>query len=825
MKTKVLAVAAVLGIVVMGYLVRQTTAIDAHEHEQFANALNDMAWQADELEEEIEDVRRGELEDEVDLDSVLVNLRRLSPALSRIPSFTRSWAADSVEYLTARLDAAIQERSRVLDEFKMANRAVHAAVDSLRPVVRGAARGLLAEWDAARVLAVHEHANDWLDAAARGDRNASSARDTALAGIVALAEGSGPAARREVETIIGGTAMLAPRIALADSLAEEVSSPNANNTGWALSALYFSEFDAATARTRRAGAYLAAYAILLLSLLLLAFTRLRRSRVALNAVNSTLEAKVLERTAALARANEDLEHARDEALQASVAKSHFLANMSHELRTPLNSVIGFTNVLLKNNRDALNPRELGFLSRILENGRHLLALINDVLDLSKIEAGKVEVDLSPTRIDRLVLSTLQQFGPNPTGSGVVLRADVPDTVAPIMADEARLKQVLINLIGNALKFTSAGSVTVAVRTHPLTGRPQRIEVIDTGIGIPEDRLDAIFAAFQQADSSTARHFGGTGLGLAISRSLAQLMGCEIRARSTLGEGSVFTIELPAAGYEVPVDMPAPAEPMFIARGAQDEAEQAGTGGLVLIIDDDGDSRVLMTQILEDAGYEALAANSGAQGLRMVREFRPSAILLDLMMPGMSGFDVLRELKSDPLVSGIPVIIVSIVAKEHAGGLLASFDLVEKPLERADLLFAVRRNVRRPGRRILIVDDDQDARHLITGYLAHEDVVIETAGSGAEALAVMELDVPDLVILDLMMPGISGSDCLRAIREHGRFSDLPIIVVTARDLEPAEIDRLKAAATGVLYKGEDLERALQNMLHICLRKEEQDPTYV
>ena len=381
--------------------------------------------------------------------------------------------------------------------------------------------------------------------------------------------------------------------------------------------------------------------------------------------------------------------ARDAAESASRAKSDFLARMSHELRTPLNSIIGFANVLRKNRAGTMSEDQQSFSNRIATNGLHLLSLINDILDLSKIEAGRMTLELSPVMLDTLVRETIDELEGQTKDRPVVLRAEIPDVIRSIGTDAARMKQVLINLIGNALKFTERGEVVVTIHADA-DGNPERILVRDTGIGVPRDRLDAIFKVFEQAESVTSRRFGGTGLGLAISRSLCELMGHRLEVESIEGQGTTMRISLgtaPRSSRRTQPDfqaIPDPRMPVSESRTRNHEAP------LVLIADEDDDAALLLRQHLEEAGCRVSCDDSGVDALRMARDLLPDMIFLDLRLPKISGFDVFRILKSDDMLKDTPVVISSVAGSEARPGLAGAAAILDKPIARQQAIDLVRR---------------------------------------------------------------------------------------------------------------------------------------
>ena len=496
-----------------------------------------------------------------------------------------------------------------------------------------------------------------------------------------------------------------------------------------------------------------------------------------------LETKVKDRTQELAEANVELE-------EASRHKSEFLANMSHELRTPMNAIIGFTRLVLRRSRDVLAEKQAENLEKILISADHLLALINDILDLSKIEAGHVDIEPVDFVIEPLVDLCLRTVEPMVKSSELSLEKRIESDVPALFADQNKLKQILINLLSNAVKFTETGTVTVAVERR---GETIAIAVTDTGIGIPQAAQAVIFEEFRQADSSTTRQYGGTGLGLAISRHLAQLMGGDIAVDSTVGEGSTFTLTLPARYGGAESVAPEPA-----AVAEQDRDTAAAREKVVLVVDDDPNVAYLLGEDLNEAGFRVVSAANGEDGVQKARALKPFAITLDILMPNKDGWQVLHELKTDPETRDIPVIMLSIVDQKDLGYRLGAFDYLVKPFDRDGIIATLGRIA--PGRgHVLVVDDDPNVVSLVRQLLEDTPYEISAAADGLEALEAIARRRPDVVLLDLLMPRLDGFGVIEGLRENPETRDLPVIVMTAKSLTTEEKKTLRESVLSVIEK--------------------------
>ena len=492
-----------------------------------------------------------------------------------------------------------------------------------------------------------------------------------------------------------------------------------------------------------------------------------------------------------ARLFHEIEDKRRELEVAGQHKSQFLANMSHELRTPLNAIIGYSEILQEDVADLGQDNVGRDLKKIEGAGRHLLGLINDILDLSKVEAGKMDVFLEDVEIVPLLEEVRALIVPLAEKNGNTLKLRPAKNLGSMRTDRTKLKQSLLNILSNGSKFTQNGRLTLVAERFKADRPMVRFAVSDTGIGMTKEQLGRLFQAFSQADASTTKKYGGTGLGLAISRRFCQLLGGDIAVTSRPGKGSTFTITLPAHS-----EAPAPVKPAAAPRIAAD----ANNGATVLIVDDDAAARELLSASLKSAGYRLVHAASGEEALALARTVRPDAITLDVMMPKPDGWEVLSTLKADADLCDIPVVMVTMAPDRGIGLSLGAVDVLTKPVDRARLTALIHRLVRRDGP-VLVVEDDADTREMMRHTIEKLSLSVAEADNGRRALSWLgEHPVPAMILLDLMMPEMDGFEFLDAIAARAEWREIPVVVVTAKPLTAAERDRLLRQARKVMEKG-------------------------
>ncbi len=556
--------------------------------------------------------------------------------------------------------------------------------------------------------------------------------------------------------------------------------------------------------------------------------------------NASANERVAEQSRRLAEQFELLEEQRsriertaEELKRAGVLKDRFLASVSHELRTPMTVILGFTATLIRETQGPLNPAQRESLERVQRNARLLLGLINDILDISKIEAGKTEIVSRPLSVEGFLAQIEADFGDAARRKGLRFETSLAPGLLEVSTDPAKLTQIASNLIGNSLKFTESGTITV--RAEKRGTNRWAFVVSDTGIGIPEEEQATIFDEFRQGEAPEHRGRGGTGLGLAIVKKIALFLGGTVSLRSARGEGSSFDVDLPvillpAAGDSLPQESneagspsarssPPPSPPPSPRLTPESRLPPRPSPRTVLIVDDDEGVRSLLAVELAPFGIRILQAADGAEGLRLARQHRPDAILLDVLMPGVDGWESLRTLRSHPETRNIPVIMLSVVENRAFGFSLGAVDYLLKPLERPDLLTALSRaGVIASRRPVLVVDDDPDVRALLEQELVASGYRVRSVGGGEAALAELAHDRPSAVLLDLMMPPPDGFEVLYAIRHDPALRDLPVIVITAKELDTEESRRLNLSAERVLRKGRDLRGLVREVLAVVERAE-------
>ena len=520
-----------------------------------------------------------------------------------------------------------------------------------------------------------------------------------------------------------------------------------------------------------------------------------------------LEHRVRERTAELEAAKKKVEDfsasivsAKEELERASKFKDQFLSTMSHELRTPLNAVLGFSELLTEERYGTLNERQQRFLKHIHTGGKHLLSLINDILDLSKIEAGRLELAIETVPVRRCFAEVLDTMRPLSDKKSQVL-SQLSEPEVTVQADSTRFKQVLMNLIANAVKFTpEAGTIQLIASQRD---DAIRIDVRDSGPGIPPDEQKRIFEAFYRM-GSTDKAVEGTGLGLAITRRLVELHGGQLGIESEVGKGSSFYFTLPRGEMiKAPEARKSSAEVHPVVRGR------------VLVVEDDPSAAQLLQSQLVSAGYEVTLCDKPDSALAMAVDLQPIAVTLDVVMEPINGWELLSAFKTDPLTARIPVILVTIVDQPTNGVLLSADEYIVKPVDKATLLAAVERCVSRRTRSgrasILVVEDDAPTREFVAELLSKQGCHVRTAADGIEADAQMDVGIPDLVILDLVLPVGSGFELLAKWRGDSRTADLPVFILTSKDLNAQEREYLQSHASMLFQKQESWQDVLLRQL--------------
>jgi len=515
--------------------------------------------------------------------------------------------------------------------------------------------------------------------------------------------------------------------------------------------------------------------------------------------NQNLEKKVQERTAELTRATAEAQEAKTTAEEANRAKSAFLANMSHELRTPLNAIIGYSEMLQEDAQDLGEKHFVADLQKIHSAGKHLLGLINDVLDISKIEAGKMDLFLETIDVPAMVQDVVNTIKPLVQKNGNSLTVDCADNLGPMRADATKVRQALFNLLSNACKFTDKGTISLRVSRERNTRAGHfTFRVSDTGIGMTQEQMSKLFKAFTQADASTTRKYGGSGLGLAITRHFCQMMGGEVSVESEVGKGSAFLVKLPAV---VISPKPEKHESAQVIK-AQRVSEAPPGASTILVIDDDPTVHDLMRRFLTKEGFRVAIAPGGKEGIQLAKELKPDLITLDVLMAETDGWSVLTTLKADPDTADIPVIILTMFDDKEMGFALGASDYMTKPINRDRLVTVLRKHHYGHGpSQVLVVEDEPSIRQMVRRVLEKEGWIVREAENGKAGLRAVAENRPAVILLDLMMPVMNGFDFVQELRKNKEWHDIPIVILTAKDLTVEDRQQLKGNVERVYQKGE------------------------
>ena len=511
----------------------------------------------------------------------------------------------------------------------------------------------------------------------------------------------------------------------------------------------------------------------------------------------------------------ELEKANQDLADANRAKSTFLANMSHELRTPLNAILGYSELLEEVADELEIEDEIGpDIKKIHSSGKHLLAIINDILDLSKIEAGKMEFYSQTCNLKSLADEVSETVQAIISKNSNQLNLNLDKNLGSISVDITRLRQVLFNLLSNACKFTENGEITFTIMRKTVNNADWiNFTIADTGIGMNTSQVEKLFQSFSQVHSSNIQKYGGTGLGLAITKRICEMMGGDIFVESKPGEGSTFSVHLPA-------HMPVATTPEKILQGIgkhkkdTEETSPESKENIILVIDDDPMIHNQMKRAFEKEDYKIVCASDGEEGLTLARKLHPTLITLDVLMPGMDGWTVLTKLKADPEVANIPVFVISMVDEENKGFTLGASEYLTKPIDRTRLHILMKK-YRWDSGSALVVEDDQRTRKMLCSMLEEYGLKIQEAENGKAALERVQEKSPGVIFLDLMMPVMDGFEFIEELKKNPEHRPIPIVVVTAKDLTSADRLRLNGGIEKLIEKKsfihEDLLTEIRNTL--------------
>ncbi len=530
--------------------------------------------------------------------------------------------------------------------------------------------------------------------------------------------------------------------------------------------------------------------------------KVKKRTIDLQSINDQLTDEIRERKlmeSLLAHHVKIADEARERAEDANRIKSEFLANMSHELRTPLNAIIGYSEILEEDAEDNGQTELIHDLQKIRNAGKHLLNLINDVLDLAKIESGKMSLYFESFDVTKLAQDVINTVQPVCRKNNNTIILDCAKDIGLMRSDLTKVQQSLFNLLSNASKFTHAGQIKLSItkETNDVGEKMISFKVSDTGIGMKPDQLKKLFRAFSQADNSTTRKYGGTGLGLAITRQFATMMNGEILVESEYGKGSTFTLNIPQIAQQFEDD---------ITSSLEDNITPSGIFNphyikTVLVIDDNHNDRRFLHRYLTGEGYNVALATNGQQGLQMALEIVPDLITLDVMMPEMDGWETLVRLKNNPKLANIPVVMSSIIEDRHLAQTLGAADYLVKPVDKQRLVNVLGKHVGRNEQGyILVVEDDPASQEMLCRMLLQECWTVQSADNGLKAIDRIQAEQPLMILLDLMMPEMDGFEVIKRVRQNPNWHDIPIIVVTAMDLTTVEQGLLNEQVTNVFQKG-------------------------